>query len=161
MFHFSKGTIMQHDNVAIAEGALPVCAQVRAVDHERERSHALVLHEHAKLVAHPPVSPEHAVPGVPQLPADAAGTVPGLMGGGAARKAPGRRAETPSPRPAGPQAAASPARPPLPGDGPARAPAAAPAFPASRTVAAPAVPAATPTPTPTRREELSLPLPRP
>lgn len=46
-FQFSKGTIMQFDNVYLSEGALPQCAQVRAVDHERERSRALVLRERA------------------------------------------------------------------------------------------------------------------
>ena len=46
-YQFSKGTIMQFDNVFIGEGPLPACAQVRAVDHERERSHALVLRERA------------------------------------------------------------------------------------------------------------------
>src|SRR5205823_1180839 len=35
-FEFAKGTILQHDNVVISEGPLPQCAQVRAVDHERE-----------------------------------------------------------------------------------------------------------------------------
>ena len=34
-FEFAKGTIMQHDNVSIAEGPLPHCAQVRAVEHEQ------------------------------------------------------------------------------------------------------------------------------
>jgi outer membrane protein TolC len=42
-FEFNKGTIMQHNNVQIAEGPLPKCAQVRAVEHERERTKALVL----------------------------------------------------------------------------------------------------------------------
>src|SRR5262249_11968600 len=36
-FEFAKGTIQQHDNVVISEGALPCCAQVRAVEHERQR----------------------------------------------------------------------------------------------------------------------------
>jgi hypothetical protein len=40
-YEWAKGTIMQHDNVNIAEGDLPICAQVRAVEHERERSKAL------------------------------------------------------------------------------------------------------------------------
>jgi outer membrane protein TolC len=46
-FEYAKGTIMQHDNVTISEGALPACAQVRAVEHERERTDALVLRERA------------------------------------------------------------------------------------------------------------------
>jgi outer membrane protein TolC len=40
---FAKGTIMQHDGVVIADGPLPNCAQVRAVEHERERTNALLL----------------------------------------------------------------------------------------------------------------------
>jgi outer membrane protein TolC len=46
-FEYAKGTILQHDNVVIAEGGLPCCAQVRAVDHERERTAAIVLRERA------------------------------------------------------------------------------------------------------------------
>ncbi len=46
-FEFAKGTIMQHDNIVVAEGGLPCCAQVRAVEHERERTAALVLRERA------------------------------------------------------------------------------------------------------------------
>ncbi len=42
-FEFARGTIMQHNNVMIAEGQLPACAQVRAVEHERQRARALVL----------------------------------------------------------------------------------------------------------------------
>ncbi|MCI0640602.1 MAG: TolC family protein [Gemmataceae bacterium] len=42
-FEWAKGTILQHNNVTIAEGPLPQCAQVRAVEHERERSKAFVL----------------------------------------------------------------------------------------------------------------------
>jgi outer membrane protein TolC len=46
-WEFAKGTIMQHDNIVIAEGGLPCCAEVRAVEHERERTTALVLRERA------------------------------------------------------------------------------------------------------------------
>ena len=46
-FHFAKGTILQYDNVQIAEGALPGCAQVRAVEHFRQRDLALPLRERA------------------------------------------------------------------------------------------------------------------
>lgn len=42
-FEFAKGTILQHDNVHIAEGALPACVQARAVEHYRQRSKAIVL----------------------------------------------------------------------------------------------------------------------
>jgi outer membrane protein TolC len=46
-FQFAKGTIMQYDNVVVAEGELPKCAQVRARDHAKERADALVLAERA------------------------------------------------------------------------------------------------------------------
>jgi outer membrane protein TolC len=42
---YAKGTILQHDAVVIGEGPLPRCAQKRAVEHERERTTALVLRE--------------------------------------------------------------------------------------------------------------------
>jgi outer membrane protein TolC len=44
-FQFAKGTILGYDNVAIAEGPLPQCVQVRAVEHIREREKALVARE--------------------------------------------------------------------------------------------------------------------
>jgi outer membrane protein TolC len=46
-FEFAKGTILQHDNVLISEGALPACVQKRAVEHLRERTAALELRERA------------------------------------------------------------------------------------------------------------------
>jgi outer membrane protein TolC len=46
-FEYAKGTIMQHDNITIAEGPLPDCAQERAVEHLRQRTAALVLRERA------------------------------------------------------------------------------------------------------------------
>jgi outer membrane protein TolC len=46
-FQFAKGTLMSYDNVHIADGPLPVAAQRRAVDHERERTAAVVLRERA------------------------------------------------------------------------------------------------------------------
>ena len=42
-FEYAKGTILQHNNVVIAEGALPSCAQERAVEAQRKRTHSLVL----------------------------------------------------------------------------------------------------------------------
>jgi outer membrane protein TolC len=44
-FQFAKGTIMAYDNVVISEGPLPCCAQVKAVDHLRERTKALMIRE--------------------------------------------------------------------------------------------------------------------
>jgi outer membrane protein TolC len=46
-WEFAKATIMQHDNVTISEGPIPVAAQKRAVEHMRERTKALVLRERA------------------------------------------------------------------------------------------------------------------
>lgn len=45
IFEVAKGTYLQYNNVVIAEGPLPKCAQIRAADHFRERSKGLVLHE--------------------------------------------------------------------------------------------------------------------
>ena len=44
---FARGAILQRDNVFISDGPLPACAQVRAVEHERQRTAALVLCERA------------------------------------------------------------------------------------------------------------------
>jgi outer membrane protein TolC len=46
-FEYSKGTIMQHDNVRISEGCLPACAYKRAVEHQRERNKAIEIRERA------------------------------------------------------------------------------------------------------------------
>jgi outer membrane protein TolC len=46
-FEFAKGTVLQDENVHIAEGPLPCCAQERAVDHLKERTKALVLRQRA------------------------------------------------------------------------------------------------------------------
>jgi outer membrane protein TolC len=46
-WEYAKGTILQHDNVTISEGPIPVAAQKRAVEHMRERTKALVLRERA------------------------------------------------------------------------------------------------------------------
>ena len=68
-FEFAKGTIMQHDNVQIGEGPLPHCAQVRAVDHEKERTAALVCKERAKPLLHPLCQDAgHTFTGLPKLP---------------------------------------------------------------------------------------------
>jgi outer membrane protein TolC len=52
-FEWSKGTILHHNNVFISDGPLPACAQVRAVEHERERSKARVLCERPRPLEHP------------------------------------------------------------------------------------------------------------
>ncbi|MCC6421762.1 MAG: TolC family protein [Gemmataceae bacterium] len=71
---FAKGTIQQYDSIAIAEGPLPQCAQVRATDHERERTKALVLRERA--VAAPRLLP--APDSTAKLPALQPGEAPSL-----------------------------------------------------------------------------------
>jgi outer membrane protein TolC len=52
-----KGTIMEHDNVTIAEGALPSCAAGRASEHLRERNRSILLRE-------PDIRGGHEAPGV-------------------------------------------------------------------------------------------------
>jgi outer membrane protein TolC len=44
-FEWRKGNILKHNNVVIAEGALPECAEQRAVEHERERAKAIILRQ--------------------------------------------------------------------------------------------------------------------
>jgi outer membrane protein TolC len=78
-FQFAKGSIMQHDNVHLSEGAIPECAQTRAVEHERERSHALLLRERANLVPHAAPNGDHDVPYMPHLPNTDVPSVPALM----------------------------------------------------------------------------------
>jgi outer membrane protein TolC len=96
-WEWSKGTILQHDNVIIGEAGLPCCAQKRAVEHLRERSAALTLRERAVPVSGnggcetdgcaAPVTPGSAAPSLTEmpklppppetLPAPAAGGAPG------------------------------------------------------------------------------------
>jgi outer membrane protein TolC len=81
-FEFAKGTIMTHDNVIIAEGLLPHCAQVRAVDHEHERAKAILLKERATPVVPPTCNYNgHEYLGVPQLPAYTAPSIPSMQEG--------------------------------------------------------------------------------
>src|SRR5262249_55587619 len=78
-YEYAKGTILTHDNVVISEGPLPHCAQVRAVEHERERTKALVLLERAQPVNHGAFEGHEAtIPGVPDLPAPTTPSVPSL-----------------------------------------------------------------------------------
>jgi outer membrane protein TolC len=78
-FQFAKGTLMQHDNVSISEGALPVCAQERAVVHEQERSAALFLRERALCLQQS--RPDNGYLGVtvPEIPSYAAPALPALV----------------------------------------------------------------------------------
>jgi outer membrane protein TolC len=52
-FEFSKGTVLKFNNVHIAEGEMPQCVQVRAVEHLKERSKAILLHERPDPMTHP------------------------------------------------------------------------------------------------------------
>jgi outer membrane protein TolC len=80
-FEFSRGTIMQFDNVYISEGPLPRCAQVRAVEHERERTKAIVLRERANPVLATTCSSRQGGCGLPQLPANEALPLPRVFEG--------------------------------------------------------------------------------
>jgi outer membrane protein TolC len=68
-FEFAKGTILQYDSVTIGEGPLPHCAQVRAVEHERQRSLGLVLRERANPIPLPACDPQNGCVQLPQFPA--------------------------------------------------------------------------------------------
>jgi outer membrane protein TolC len=100
-FQFAKGTIMQHDNVAITEGPLPQCAVVRAADNERERSLALVLRERENYVKHGPLGADHGVPWMPQLPGGVTPSVVSLMDGRDGKGLPVPRDLEESPLPTG------------------------------------------------------------
>lgn len=78
-FQFAKGTLMRHNNVVVNEGELPKCAQVRAVEHERERSKALLLRERA-LSVHAPAGDGLDMPRIPEFVAP---SVPALLEGAA------------------------------------------------------------------------------
>lgn len=71
-FEFAKGTILQHDNVSISEGTLPQCAQKRAVEHERERSKAIVLRERANPLVSATCDPAKGCYGILDPPANEA-----------------------------------------------------------------------------------------
>jgi outer membrane protein TolC len=92
-FQYAKGTMLQYYNVVISEGPLPEVAQVRAVEHQRERSAALLLREHDEAIPYPlqPVpglaeNPQLALPSdlnsvslLPALPQEGAPSVPALL----------------------------------------------------------------------------------
>jgi outer membrane protein TolC len=93
---FARGAIFERDNVTIGDGPLPCCAQIRAVEHERQRTAALVVQEREACVQPPdgacpggvqvapspvamgplpiPTLLEHRAP-VPEIPAEAAGSI--------------------------------------------------------------------------------------
>lgn len=93
-FEFAKGTLAQHDNVVVMEGPLPQCAQVRAVDHERERSVGLVMRERARPVPHGSCCYERGNAGLPELPALRAPSIPSLYEGMRESKEAGQKERT-------------------------------------------------------------------
>jgi len=80
-FEFARGTMLKHDSVEIQEGPLPRCAQVRAVEHERERAKAIVLREREGAVPYQACSVPQGKPAMPLLPEVGAPSLPALMGG--------------------------------------------------------------------------------
>jgi outer membrane protein TolC len=48
-FQYAKGTIMQYNNVQVADGPLPACVMTRAADHFRQRGEGLVAREREHL----------------------------------------------------------------------------------------------------------------
>jgi outer membrane protein TolC len=46
-FQFAKGTLMQFNGIQVAEGPLPQCVQVRAVENEKQRALAIACREEA------------------------------------------------------------------------------------------------------------------
>ena len=79
-FEFAKGTIMERDSVFIQEGPLPRCAQVQAVEHERQRTEAIVLSEKTGCVAQAtcPTPAEWAGPKVAHLATETALPIPAV-----------------------------------------------------------------------------------
>jgi outer membrane protein TolC len=116
-----KGTIAQHDNVAIVEGQLPGCVAQRAVEHQRQRSAALELRERAVPVPLAEVHADQPTADVPQganchaapLP-DLWQTVPPLQDAPALAPVPGAPAVKTDPTPAAAPKKAFDFRTPLP-----------------------------------------------
>ncbi len=77
LYEFAKGTVLQHDNILISEGGYPCCAQQRAVEHERERSAALVARERANPISYTSFMGEGGAC-VPELPKDGSVPIPSL-----------------------------------------------------------------------------------
>jgi outer membrane protein TolC len=76
---FARGAIMERDSIYISDGPLPRCAQMRAVEHERERTAALVLRERKQCVD--PAEPAKTGPVVPRIALDASISLPALLEG--------------------------------------------------------------------------------
>src|SRR5262249_40094749 len=77
-FDFGRGAMMERDNVYIADGPLPACAQQRAVEHQRQQREALVKIER-QMCPPPRPSPPNGSPGLRSVPLDKPLPVPQLM----------------------------------------------------------------------------------
>ena len=97
-FEFAKGTIMDYDKVVIGEGPLPHCVEIRAVEHEQERSKPGIARRAAH--AHPPCNYAEGSVGLPQLPAGQPVPLPALLTNGECSfsepRLPGSGATTPA-----------------------------------------------------------------
>ena len=78
-FQFAKGSILEFDNVKISEGALPQCAQVRAVVHEQQRTRGIVLRQRFNPLPPSAMSIANGTAGLPRLPTTEAINLPALM----------------------------------------------------------------------------------
>jgi hypothetical protein len=67
-WQFAKGTIMEYDNVNVAEGPLPAIASARAAEHLRERTAGLVLRKREEGEFLPGVYNIERGPEIPVLP---------------------------------------------------------------------------------------------
>jgi outer membrane protein TolC len=75
---FAKGTIRERDSILISDGPAPKCVQVRAVEHERQKTEAVLLRERALTGLPQSCCSGTDVP-VPHLPVDAVVPVPTLQ----------------------------------------------------------------------------------
>lgn len=73
-FEHKKGNILKHNNVMIAEGPLPECAEVRAIEHEQERAKAIVLRQRPSSIQIPSIftTPPQGPPVQVDLPPEVA-----------------------------------------------------------------------------------------
>jgi outer membrane protein TolC len=69
-FEWAKGTLLRRDNVMIADGPLPNCPQIRAIEHEQERDKACILRERAIPPTCGPAgcAPDGILPPIPDAP---------------------------------------------------------------------------------------------
>ena len=78
-WEYTKGTIMLHDNVMISEGALPSTSQARAVEHQRERTKALVVRERANPLGYEPMTADGETGVLPKIPTTSALSLPAVL----------------------------------------------------------------------------------